>query len=221
MKRLTFLVLALLCIVLIFAGCSEEQVEEKYEIMIAEEIEIYEGKQLKLRPHLMDSNGNVVEARFVYSSSSESITVTQDGEIIINSIPNEDVYITIVERNTSAEKKIKARVIQSIQSIDGITNESNKLIEGTQRTVLGSEYKINVKTQLQGFNAKDYCTIKVTDAQGNTIDTFSVSYNEIMMKRLSTILKLILILRQMTKRCQRAFWRWRARSLFQSKSLKA
>ena len=177
MKRLGFIVLLLLCVVFVFASCEEEQATQQYEIMLADKIDVYEGKQFKLRPHLMDSFGNVVESRFVYDSSSDSITVTQDGEIIINEIPSEDVYVTVTDRNTSTEKKVKIHVVRSIQSIDGITDESNKLINGLQSVIIGNDYKINVKTSLIGFEAEDYCTIKIVDPQGERVDTFGVSYD--------------------------------------------
>lgn len=178
MKRVALITLVLLSIVVIFAGCVVDEPKEQYEIMIADEINLYEGKQTKLRPYLIDSNGNEIESRFVFLSSSDNITVTQDGEIIINNIPSEDVYVTITDRNTSTEKKVKINIVKSVLSIDGITNANNKLINGLQSVILGEEYIINVKTQLADFNAEDYCTIKIVDNGGKEIKTFNIGYNK-------------------------------------------
>ena len=105
-----------------------EQPNDKYTIEVMEEMDVYQGGYFILAPKLVDGNGKYKNGNFHYSSSNNSVSIKSTGEITINAIPTEDVYINIVEQTTGLETKVKINVISELINVGEVTPKENTLI---------------------------------------------------------------------------------------------
>lgn len=186
MKKITYILSIILTSVVMVAGVifgysyltnnQPNEEEANYEIVISNEVDVYYGEENKLLPYLVSNDGSVEQSRFDYVSSSDLIQISVDGDITILNVPEEDVFITISERNTGATKKIKLNVIQELQKVLGIIAPDGNLITGTQELQFGNTYPITIITEPRNISIEDYCTIKTTDANDVEHHVFDISY---------------------------------------------
>lgn len=190
MKKLT-LILSIVLTVVLMAGVgigykflSDAQPETlepddvvKHEIIVDDEIKVYVGQKNYISPYLISNDGTVETARFDYASSCDAISVGFDGLITIQSIPDEDVYINISERNTGTSKRIKLNIIQSLESVLGLIAPDGNLIQGPQKLVAGNTYALSVITEPNGMSIENYCTVTTTDSSGASKEVFNISYD--------------------------------------------
>lgn len=185
MKKLTLILSTVLTVVLIagigigYKFLSDAQSDDvvKYEIIVEDEIKVYIGQNNYISPYLISDDGMVETARFDYESSCDDISVEFDGLITIQSVPNEEVYIIITERNTGISKRIKLNIIQSLESVLGLIAPDGDLIRGPQKLVLGNTYALSVITEPNGLSIENYCTVTTTDGSGFSKDVFDISYD--------------------------------------------
>lgn len=190
MKKIT-LILSIVLTVVLMAGVgigykllSDAQLETtepedtvKHEIIVDDEIKVYVGQKNYISPYLISNDGTVETARFDYTSSCDAISVGFDGLITIQSIPDEDVFIKISERNTGTSKRIKLNIIQSLESVLGLIAPDGNLIQGPQKLVVGNTYALSVITEPNGLSIENYCAVTTTDSSGAVKEVFNISYD--------------------------------------------
>ncbi|MGN0813401.1 MAG: InlB B-repeat-containing protein [Candidatus Coproplasma sp.] len=154
----------------------------EYSIIVDDDITVYDGETFTLVPYLVNSDGTVEESRFDYTASDSSISVSVDGVISINSIPQEDVYVDIYERNTSTTAKVKVNVVGKLAKVLGFTFsdlEGNKvLVSGTQQLRLGETYVINVVTEPRNVEIERYCLFNALNSSGIEKEVFELTYDK-------------------------------------------
>ncbi len=156
---------------------KDDEINAQYDIIVEDEIKVYVGQPNVISPYLISNDGSVEIARFDYSSSNTAISVAFDGTITINSIPKEDVYVTISERNTGVSKQVKLNIIQSLESVLGLIAPDGNLIQGSQSLIIGNTYAITVITEPNGMSIENYCTVVTKDSNGNEKKVFDISYD--------------------------------------------
>lgn len=186
MKKITYILSIILTSALMVAGVvlgysylaknQPDEFEQNYEIVISNEVDVYYGEENKLLPYLVSNNGSVEQSRFDYVSSSDSIEISVDGDITILDIPENNVFVTISERNTGATKKVKLNIIQELQKVLGIIAPDGNLVTGTQELQFGNTYPITIITEPKNVSIEDYCTIKTTDANNVEHHVFDINY---------------------------------------------
>lgn len=186
MKKITYILSIILTSALMVAGVvlgysylaknQPDEFEQNYEIVISNEVDVYYGEENKLLPYLVSNNGSVEQSRFDYVSSSDSIEISVDGDITILDIPENNVFVTISERNTGATKKVKLNIIQELQKVLGIIAPDGNLVTGTQELQFGNTYPITIITEPKNVSIEDYCTIKTIDANNVEHHVFDINY---------------------------------------------
>ena len=102
----------------------EEEEKTNYEIIVGDEIDVYESVETRIAPYLVGDDGTIKNAKFSYSSSSDKIFVSADGKISIREATSETVYITVKENTTGAEKKVKINIILGLEDVLGVVDNS-------------------------------------------------------------------------------------------------
>ncbi len=186
MKKITYILSIILTSALMVAGVilgysyltknQPDEIKINYEIVISNEVDVYYGEDNKLLPYLVSNSGSVEHSRFDYVSSSESIEISVDGDITILDIPEDNVFVTISERNTGATKKVKLNIIQELQKVLGIIAPDGNLVTGTQELQFGNTYPITILTEPKNVSIEDYCTIKTIDANNVEHHVFDINY---------------------------------------------
>ncbi|MBQ3016970.1 MAG: InlB B-repeat-containing protein [Clostridia bacterium] len=177
---LLFIAFILLASSLISCRSLKEQFvpeTEEFEISIADEINVYLGQSYKLSPNLTDKDGNTVESRFTFTSSSSKVSITSAGEILINEIPTEDILVTIHEKNTKTEKTVKLNVITSLTEVYGVLNGEGALPIGEQTAIYNNLVAFDVVTKPRALDIEDYCEVKVRSDSGEETNAFLISYD--------------------------------------------
>ncbi len=150
---------------------------EEFEISIADEINVYLGQSYKLSPNLTDKDGNTVESRFTFTSSSGKVSITSAGEVLINEIPTEEIFVTIYEKNTMTEKTVKLNVITSLTEVYGVLNSDGELPIEEQMAIYNNLVAFDVVTKPRDIDIKDYCDVKVQSDSGEETNAFVISYD--------------------------------------------
>lgn len=151
---------------------------ETYEISIKDEIKVYLGQSYKLSPNLTDKDGNTVESRFTYESSSDKVSITSAGEVLINEIPTEEIYVTIYEKNTSTTKRVKLSVITALTEVHGVLNGDGELPISEQSAVYNHSIAFAVVTKPREIEIEEYCEVKILSDGGEKTNAFTVSFED-------------------------------------------
>ncbi|MDR2091177.1 MAG: InlB B-repeat-containing protein [Clostridiales bacterium] len=156
-----------------------EENEAVYEIAVADVIDVFVGEENKITPYLIGADGVINKSRFDYFSSSESVVVDNvDGKITVLGIPEEDVFVSISEKNTSVVKRVKLNIITKIEKVLGLIASDGSLVETDQKLVLGDSFAVDVITQPWGLSIKNYCKITVADIDGQEKNgVFNIAYS--------------------------------------------
>lgn len=153
-----------------------------YSIIVDDEITVYEGETFTLVPYLVNKDGTVSESRFDYSASDEAISVNVDGVISVNSIPENDVHVSIYERNTSTTAEVNVNIVGRLSKVLGITFSDlagNKmLVSGTQNLKLDETYIIDVVTEPRNVEIENYCLLQALNSSGTEKNVFVFTYNK-------------------------------------------
>ena len=158
------------------------QNDGEYSIIVDDSISVYAGDTYTLVPYLIRQDGTVEESRFQYTPSTNDISVSEEGVVSVNSVPDidEEVKITIFERNTSVSTDVNVNIIGKLTKVLGITfsdADGNKmLVSGEQELVIGETYVIDVVTEPRNIEIKDNCKIKALNSAGNEKEIFEFSY---------------------------------------------
>ncbi|MDE7430876.1 MAG: InlB B-repeat-containing protein, partial [Lachnospiraceae bacterium] len=122
------------------------------------------------------------ESRFDYSASDAAISVNVDGVISVNSIPENDVHVSIYERNTSTTAEVNVNIVGKLTKVLGITfsdSEGNKmLVSGTQDLTIGETYIIDVVTEPRNVEIEKYCFLKAVNTSGVEKNVFEFTYSK-------------------------------------------
>ena len=182
MKKVLVTVIAILCIILVGCGGNNNQPSDTsgntYEIIISDVIQVYVWRDNQIVPQLVNDKGEVIDARYDYTSSSDDITISYDGYVTINSIPKEDVTVTITERNTGLQKSITLHFITDIQKVDAISNENGEVATELNGLSYNGKTTLNVITDQTDADISSFCDIICTDKNGNEINAFDIEYNK-------------------------------------------
>ena len=182
MKKVFVTVIAILCIMLV--GCSgnnnppSDTNGNTYEIIISDVIQVYVWKDNQIVPQLVNDKGEVIDARYDYVSSSDDITISYDGHITINSIPEDDVTVTITERNTGVKKNITLHFVADIQKVNAISKDNGEVATDLSGLVYNSKTTLNVITDQTDIDISSFCNINCTDKNGHEICAFDIEYNK-------------------------------------------
>ena len=180
MKKVFVTVIAILCIMLV--GCSVNDNPppntSEYEIMISDVIQVYVWKDNQIVPQLVNDKGEVIDARYDYVSSSDDITISYDGHITINSIPEDDVTVTITERNTGLQKSITLHFIADIQKVNAVSKETGEVATELNGLSYNSKTTLNVITDQTDVDISSFCDITCTDENGNEVSAFEIEYDK-------------------------------------------
>ena len=184
-KKVVILMLSL--VVLLLAGCSgnansgnnNDDDLVTYEIMIDNTVEIVFGKENKLSPYLIDSNGTTVESRFDYTMSTDKVSVDVDGYVTWTEFPKENVTVTISERNTGTKKTISLIfVVEQLSKVTTISGVDGQAIDAINEMKIGEDITLNVITNLGASVAiEPYCFINTTDEQGQNKEIFEPTFS--------------------------------------------
>ncbi len=186
-KILSIIVVAILAIAVTVIGIlllnKDSNTENaSYSIIVDDEITIYEGDTFTLVPYLVNKDGTVVESRFDYSASDKAISVNVDGVISVNSIPENDVHVSIYERNTSTTAEVNVNIVGRLTKVLGITFSDlagNKmLVSGTQNLKLGETYIIDVVTEPRNVEIENYCLLQALNSSGTEKNVFEFAYTK-------------------------------------------
>lgn len=160
----------------------KNEVKDEYSIIVDDSISVYVGDTYTLVPYLIRQDGTVEESRFQYTPSTNDIDVSEEGVVSVKSIPdtNEEVKITVFERNTSISTDVKVNIIGKLTKVLGITFSDaagNKmLVSGEQELAIGNTYVIDVVTEPRNVEIKDNCIIKALNSSGDEEEIFDFSY---------------------------------------------
>ncbi len=182
MKKVFVTVISILCIILV--GCSGNNnppvgtSDDNYEIIISDVIQVYVWKDNQIVPQLVNDKGEVIDARYDYVSSSDDITISFDGHITINSIPEGDVTVTITERNTGVQKNITLQFIADIQKVNAVSKETGEVVTELNGLSYNSKTTLNVITDQTDIDISSFCDITCTDKNGNEVSGFDIEYNK-------------------------------------------
>ncbi len=163
---------------------ENEELQNEYSIIVDDNITVYAGDTYTLVPYLIRKDGTVEESRFQYTPSTNDIVVSDDGIVSVQSVPaaNEEVKITIFERNTSVSAEVGVNVVSQLSNVLGITfsdAEGHKsLVNGTQELQFGEEYILEFVTEPKNVNIGDYCEIIAIDSNAQSKDVFNVKFNK-------------------------------------------
>lgn len=175
-----FVIAVIVGILLLRTGTDNESAS--YSIIVDDEITVYEGDTFTLVPYLVNKDGTVVESRFDYTASDEAISVNIDGVISVNSIPENDVHVSIFERNTSTTAEVNVNIVGKLTKVLGITFSDaagNKmLVSGKQDLRIGDTYVIDVVTEPRNVAIKDYCQLQSLNSSGIEKDVFEFTYSK-------------------------------------------
>lgn len=153
-----------------------------YSIIVDDEITVYEGDTFTLVPYLVNKDGTVAESRFDYSASDTAISVNVDGVISVNSIPENDVHVSIYERNTSTTAEVNVNIVGKLTKVLGITfsdSDGNKmLVSGTQDLTIGETYIIDVVTEPRNVEIEKYCILQALNSSGTEKNVFEFTYTK-------------------------------------------
>jgi hypothetical protein len=186
-KILSIIVVAILAaavsvVAILLLNDNSNPEDTSYSIIVDDEITVYEGDTFTLVPYLVNENGTVEESRFDYSVSDEAISVNVDGVISVNSIPENDVYISIYERNTASTAKVNVTIVGKLTKVLGITfsdSDGNKmLVSGTQDLKLGETYVIDVVTEPRNVEIENYCALQALNSQSEAKEVFEFTYTK-------------------------------------------
>lgn len=165
----------------LFLYTDTEAESSDYSIIVDDQITVYEGETFTVVPYLVNKEGTVVDSRFDYTASDDAISVSADGVISVNSVPENEVYVTIDERNTSVSTKIKVNVVGKLANVLGITFSDSAgnviLISGSQELAIGETYVINVVTEPQNVEIENYCQLQTLSTSGEQKEVFEFSYS--------------------------------------------
>ena len=163
----------------------EEEEKTNYEIIVGDEIDVYESVETRIAPYLVGDDGTIKNAKFSYSSSSDKIFVSADGKISIREATSETVYITVKENTTGAEKKVKINIILGLEDVLGVVDNSGSYItDKTQEFTLGETYTFTVVTEPSNVDIVALTSIKTIDKNGTEKQAFEIVFNrsEIQLK---------------------------------------
>jgi len=135
--------------------------EEKPSLLIPDEINVYDGSGFQLKPILVDSYGNLVDANYEYSSINN--IVNDKGNILVNGL-NGEFIVTITAHyglNKKITKEVKVNVIQDLLGVHEIVSTGSYPMR----------YEVTVLPK--NINIKDYLSYTVTDLDGNIISTYN------------------------------------------------
>lgn len=186
-KVLSIIVVAILAIAVTVIGIlllnKDSNTEAaSYSIIVDDEITVYEGDTFTLVPYLVNKDGTVSESRFDYSASDKAISVNVDGVISVNSIPENDVHVSIYERNTSTTAEVNVNIVGRLTKVLGITFSDlagNKmLVSGTQNLKLGETYIIDVVTEPRNIEIENYCLLQALNSSGTEKNVFEFAYTK-------------------------------------------
>ena len=131
MNRKIVIFILFFAVVFLVVGCGNdesEKMQETYEIIIDNTVEIVYGKENRIIPYLVDSSGTIVESRFDYVVSSDKVQVDTNGNVSWTDFPKEDVIVTLKERNTGTEKNIRlVFIVEELSKVTTITGSDGKL----------------------------------------------------------------------------------------------
>lgn len=100
---------------------NKGNVNQGYNIVVADEVTIYSDETYALVPYLVRQDGTIEESRFQYTPSSSDISVTDDGVISVSSVPEDDVYVSIYERNTATTAEVNVNIVGKLTKVLGIS----------------------------------------------------------------------------------------------------
>ena len=182
MKKVFVAVIAILCIILVGCGGNNNQPSDTsgntYEIIISDVIQVYVWRDNQIVPQLVNDKGEVIDARYDYTSSSDDITISYDGYVTINSIPEEDITVTITERNTGVQKTITLKFIADIQKVDAVSKENGEIVTELNGLSYNGKTTLNVITDQTNIDISSFCNIICNDKNGNEINVFDIEYDK-------------------------------------------
>ena len=186
-KILSIIVVAIFSIAVAVVGIlllnrDDNTETASYSIIVDDEITVYEGDTFTLVPYLVNKDGTVAESRFDYSASDTAISVNVDGVISVNSIPKNDVHVSIYERNTSTTAEVNVNIVGKLTKVLGITfsdSDGNKmLVSGTQDLTIGETYIIDVVTEPRNVEIEKYCILQAVNTSGTEKNVFEFTYSK-------------------------------------------
>lgn len=157
---------------------------EEYDVIVSDEINIYAGEQITLAPYLINKSGKNVQARFEYSSSDAAVKVSDDGVISVVGTPENDAYVTVTDKKTSATTTVKVKLVDELKTVFGLVivdSEGNRTAyTGAQKLELesGKNVKIEVITLGGIFEIKDLTTLTAVDEAGTAKNVFDCNYDK-------------------------------------------
>ena len=194
MKKKTVILIMFFIVSLLLVGCSggdstnnkNDDKQVTYEIIIDNTVEIVFGKENKLSPYLVDSNGTTVASRFDYIISTDKVSVDVDGYVTWTEFPKENVAVTISERNTGTKKTITLIfVVEQLSKVTTISDADGQAIDAINEMKIGEEITLNVITNLGASVAiEPYCFINAADEQGQSKTVFEPAFtnNQIILR---------------------------------------
>lgn len=183
------LVLFLACIAGVFVLIIRyrDTGHEEYNVIVSDEINICADEQITLTPYLINKNGNNVEARFEYSSSDAAVKVSADGVISVVGVPQNDVYVTVIDKITSAATTVKIKVVDGIKSVLGLVicdSAGNRTAYTGNKKELISGEEITVEVIASGgdFELEGLATLTAVDGEGTAKNVFDYVYKDNKVK---------------------------------------
>lgn len=155
----------------------------EYTILVSDDITVFVGDTYNLVPYLVKYDGSVENSRFQFKALSDKISVSEDGVISVNSIPDvgEDVCVEIYERNTATKTNVKVNIIGQLYNVLGITfndMDGNKiLVDGRQEMKMGEKYALNIVTEPADVEIESYCEVKCVNSAGEEKAVIDLDFN--------------------------------------------
>ncbi len=146
--------------------------DNRREIFIDTEIEVYIGQTARLTPSLVDSDGTIYDAVFDYSTESTVLALdsTDPGKFTAMSYADDPQVITITEKSSGAGAEVKVTIISNeLSEIVGTELDSDSVL-------LGQALTLSVRTLPAHCDFSDYYSVEIYNLSGTTVtDAFSVT----------------------------------------------
>lgn len=145
-------------------------------IIVDEEVTIYVGEKYILAPYLINENGELENGKYTYTSTSNQVTVSINGEVTVLSVPDDDVYIDIEERTTGAKAKVHLNIISDLYGVEKIVpleSQSGQL----HQMLNNATYSYEVVTLPKQIDIESYFQYEVYSNGEKKNNVFAVTYD--------------------------------------------
>lgn len=142
---------------------NHKYVEEELKIIVEDEIKVYLNQNYQLTPRLINGNKEIEDGQYRYEANNNLISISENGCINVEEMPENECIITITETNYNIQKNIKIKVINELSNIFRI----NQLFEGTM--IYDEKYQFEIKNLQSGLDITNFVSFKTFDKNNQEI----------------------------------------------------